>query len=214
MNVLCLYLFIYLAVITALKWLISNEDFKEFIPFGHVQGNAYKVNQHSGHSTTIITSLREDLVQIGNIVKHDRSLNRLQPNTCYKIRILRLNNIPKRKKQRRKRAGRYKNLAQLGPNLSNLINIQHISNVRNMVKIGCFTVNTRSLYNKEINVCEYIWNEELDFRVITETWYKDENWLLSDLNTLGLRQDAINCNDGQTGGGLSLVVRSQYPVKG
>ena len=33
--------------------------------------------------------------------------------------ILRLNNIP----QRRKRAGRYKNLAQLGPNLSNLINI-------------------------------------------------------------------------------------------
>ena len=52
-----------------------------------------------------------------------------------------------------------------------------------MVKIGYFPVNARSLYNKEINVCEYIWNEEMDFGVITETWYKDDNWLLSDLNT-------------------------------
>ena len=176
MKVLCLFLFIYLAIITILKWLISDEDFKEFISFGHLQGNTYTINQHSGHSTMIITYSREDLVQIGNIAKHDRSLNRLQPNTWYKIRILRLNNIPKRKKQRRKRAGRYKNLAQLGPNLSNPINIWHIPNVRNMVKIGCFTVNARSLYNKEINVCEYIWNEEMDFGVITETWYKDDSW--------------------------------------
>ena len=82
-----------------------------------------------------------------------------------------------------------------------------------MVKISCFTVNARSLYNKEINVCEYIWNKEMDFRVITETWYKDDNWLLSDLNTLGLKQDAINCNDSQTEDGLSLVFRSQYPCE-
>ena len=82
-----------------------------------------------------------------------------------------------------------------------------------MVKIGCFTVNARSLYNKEVNVCEYIWNKEMDFRVVKETWYKDNNWLLSDLNTLGLKQDAINRNDGQTGGGLSLVYRSQYPYE-
>ena len=126
MKVLCLFLFIYLTIITTLKCLISDGDFKEFIPFGNLQGNTYKANQHSGHSTMIITYSREDLVQIGNIVRHDQSLNRLQSNTCYKIRILRLNNIPKRRKQRRKKAGRYKNLAQLGPNLSNLINIQHI----------------------------------------------------------------------------------------
>ena len=50
----------------------------------------------------------------------------------------------------------------------------------------------------------------MDFGVITETWYKDDNWLLSDLNTLGLKQDAINRDDGWTGGGLSLVFRSQY----
>ena len=153
---------------------------REFILFGNLQGNTYKANQHSGHSTTIIIYSKEDLVQIGNIVKQDGSLNRLQSKTCYKIRILRLNNIPKRRKQRRKRAGRYKNLAQLGPNLSNLINISHIPNVRNMVKISCFTVNARSLYNKEINVCEYIWNKEMDFGVIIETCYKDDNWLLSD----------------------------------
>ena len=77
-----------------------------------------------------------------------------------------------------------------------------------MVKIICFTVNARSLYNKEINVCEYIWNKEMDFGVITETWYKDNSCLLSDLNILGLKQDAINHDDGQTGGGLSLVFRS------
>ena len=212
MKVLYLFLFIYLTIITTLKWLISYRDFEEFIPFGNLQGNTYKANQHSGHSTVIITYSREDLVQIGNIVRHDRSLNRLQSNTCYKIRILRLNNIPTKRKQRSKRAGRYKNLAYLGPNLSNLINIRCIPNVMNMVKIGCFTVIVRSLYNKEINVHEYIWNKEMDFGVITETWYKD-NWLLSDLNTLGLKQDAINHNDGRTGGGLSLVFRSQYPCE-
>ena len=96
--------------------------------------------------------------------------------------------------------------------------------MRNIVKIGCFTVNARSLHNKEINVheyiCnkeinvhEYIWNKEMNFGVITGTWYKDNNWLLSALNTLGLKQDAINHNDSQTGGGLSLVFRSQYPCE-
>ena len=93
------------------SWLISDGDFKEFIPFGNPQGNTYKANQHSGHSTMTIAYSREDLVQIGNIVRNDGSLNRLPPNTCYKIRILRLNNIPKRRKQQRKRAGRCKNLA-------------------------------------------------------------------------------------------------------
>ena len=48
------------------------------------------------------------------------------------------------------------------------------------------------------------------FGVITETWYKDDNCLLSDLNTLGLKQEAINHDDGQTGGELSLVFRSHY----
>ena len=45
---------------------------------------------------------------------------------------------------------------------------------RNMVKISCFTVNARSLHNKEISVWEFIWKEEMDFGVITETWYKDD----------------------------------------
>ena len=79
--------------------------------------------QTINNDNVTITYSREDLVQIGNIVRHDQNLNRLPPKTCYKIRILRLNNIPKRRKQWGKRAGRYRNLAQLGPNLSNLINI-------------------------------------------------------------------------------------------
>ena len=166
--------------------------------------------QTINNDNVIIAYSREDLVQIGNTVRLNRQLNRLSPKTCFKIRILRLNNIPRRRKQWGKRAGRCRNLAQLGPNPSNLINIQCIPNVRNMVKIGCFTVNARSLHNKEISVREFIWKEEMDFGVITETWYKDDNWLLSDLNTLGLKQDAINRDDGQTGGGLSLVFRSHY----
>ena len=173
------------------------------------KNNLIQIQTINNDNVTIAYS-REDLVQIGNIVRLDRHLNRLPPKTCFKIRILRLNNIPRRRKQWGKRAGRCRNLAQLGPNLSNLINIRCIPNVRNMVKIGCFTVNARSLHNKEINVWEYIWKEEMDFGVITETWYKDDNWLLSDLNTLGLKQDAINHDDGQTGGGLSLVFRSHY----
>ena len=99
-----------------------------------------------------ITYSREDLAQIGNIVRFDRCLNRLPPKTCFRIRILRLNNIPRRRKNRGKRAGRCRNLAQPGPNPYNLINIQCIPNVRNMVKISCFTVNARSLHNKEISV--------------------------------------------------------------
>ena len=71
MKVLCLFLFIYLAIITTLKWLISDGDFEEFIHFGNVQGNTYKANQHSGNSTAIITYSREDPIQIGNIVRHD-----------------------------------------------------------------------------------------------------------------------------------------------
>ena len=173
------------------------------------KNNLIQIQTINNDDVTIAYS-REDLVQIGNIVRHDRHLNRLPPEACFKIRILRLNNIPKVRKQWGKRAGRCRNLAQPGSNLGNLINIQCIPNVRNMVKIGCFTVNARSLHNKEINVWEYISKEEMDFRVITETWYKDDNWLLSDLNTLGLKQDTINCDDCRTGGGLSLVFRSQY----
>ena len=52
-------------------WLISDGNFEEFIPFGNPKGNTYKANQHSDHSTMTIAYSREDLVQIGNIVRHD-----------------------------------------------------------------------------------------------------------------------------------------------
>ena len=35
-----------------------------------------------------IAYLREDLVQIGNIVRHDRHLNRLPPEACFKLGFL------------------------------------------------------------------------------------------------------------------------------
>ena len=140
------------------------------------KNNLIQIKTTNNDNVTIAYS-REDLVQIGNTVRLNRKLNRLSPETCFKIRTLRLNNIPRKRKQQRKRAGRCRNLAQLGSDPSNLINIRCIPNVKNKVKIGCFTVNSRSLHNKEICVWEFIWKEEMDFGVITETWYKDENWL-------------------------------------
>ena len=45
--------------------------------------------QTTNNDNVTIACLREDVVQIGNIVRHDQHLNRLQPKACYKIRILR-----------------------------------------------------------------------------------------------------------------------------
>ena len=58
--------------------------------------------QTINNDNVTITYSRKDLVQIGNIVSLDRHLNRLPPKTCFRIRILRLNNIPRRRKHREK----------------------------------------------------------------------------------------------------------------
>ena len=76
------------------------------------KNNLFQIQTINSDNVTIAYS-REDLVQIGNIVRHNLSLNRLPANTCYKIRIHRLNNIPKRRKQWGKRAGRCRNLPNL-----------------------------------------------------------------------------------------------------
>ena len=79
------------------------------------KNNLIQIQTINNDNMTIAYS-REDLVQIGNTVRLNRQLNRLSPKTCFKIRILRLNNIPRKRKQWGKRAGRCRNLAQLGSN--------------------------------------------------------------------------------------------------
>ena len=48
-------------------------------------------------------------------------------------------------------------------------------------------VNSRSLSNKEIHVRNFILDNGMDFGIVTETWYKDDSWGMSDINTFGLK---------------------------
>ena len=66
-----------------------------------IKNNLIQIQNINNDNVTIAYS-REDLVQIGNIVRHDRHLNRIPPKACFKIRILKLNNIPRRRKQQGK----------------------------------------------------------------------------------------------------------------
>ena len=50
----------------------------------------------------------------------------------------------------------------------------------------------------------------MDFRIVTETWYKDDSWGMSDINTFGLKTQMVNRKNGKSGGGLALVYRQQY----
>ena len=146
------------------------------------------------------------LLQIGEKVKHDRRINCLSPSTCANIRNLQLNNIPKRK-QRRKRAEKGKIVRQNGINLDNLIKIRCIPQQNSRIGIKCFTGNSRSLNNKEIHVRNFILENAKDFGIVTEMWYKDDSWVMSDINTFGLKTQMINRKNGKSGGGLALVHR-------
>ena len=50
----------------------------------------------------------------------------------------------------------------------------------------------------------------MDFGVVTEMWYKDDSWVMSDINTFGLKTQTVNRKSGKSGGGLALVYRQQY----
>ena len=206
MKLLCLLLCVYLSILTTLKWLIMDENFDGFTQFENVHASAFK-----GHnqSTKSISYTRQCLVQIGEKVKHDRQINRLSPSTCANIRNLRLNNIPKRK-QRRKRAGKRKVIRQNGTNLDNLIKIKCIPKQNSRIGIKCFTVNSRSLSNKEMHVRNFILDNGMDFGIVTETWYKDDSWGMSDINTFGLKTQTVNRKNRKSEGGLALVYRQQY----
>ena len=72
-------------------------QFDGFTKFENVHTSAFK--RHN-QSTESISYTRQNLIQIGEKVKHDRQINRLSPSTCANIRNLWLNNIPKRNQRR------------------------------------------------------------------------------------------------------------------
>ena len=192
MKLLCLLLCVYLSILTTLKWLIKDEDFYGFTQFdGFIHTDTDEFTQSENiytsafkgykRSTESISYTRQCLVQIGEKVKHDRQINCLSPSTCANIRNLQLNNIPKRK-QRKKRAEKRRVIRQNGINLDNLIKIKCIPKQTSRIGIRCFTVNSRSLNNKEIHVRNFILDNAMDFRIVTEMWYKDDSWVMTPKN--------------------------------
>ena len=71
-------------------------------------------------------------------------------------------------------------------------------------------LNSRSLSNKEIHVRNCILDNGMYFGIVTEMWYKDDSWGMSDINTFGLKTHMVNRKNGKFGGGLALVYRQQY----
>ncbi|XP_060590708.1 uncharacterized protein LOC132745754 [Ruditapes philippinarum] len=117
--------------------------------------------------------------------------------------------------QRGKRAGRprarIKDTNQ-GVHLDNLtkIKIDQISNLNELRRnnLTLSTVNSRSLRNKSAELLQHIYEEQIDFCVITETWLQPEG----DDKTRGeLKQDGYNLDDvprsERKGGGLALLYR-------
>ena len=50
----------------------------------------------------------------------------------------------------------------------------------------------------------------MDFGIVTEMWYKDDSWGMSDINTFGLKTQTVNRKNGKSRGGLALVYGQQY----
>ena len=90
-RVWCFKLFLSYWWIIMCLWMMSRKN------------NLIEIKTTNNDNVTIAYS-REDLVQIGNTVRLNRKLNRLSPETCFKIRTLRLNNIPRKRKQRGKKS--------------------------------------------------------------------------------------------------------------
>ena len=109
--------------------------------------------------------------------------------------------------------GRRKVIRQNGTNLDNLMKINCIPKQNSRIGIKCFTVNSRSLSNKEIHVRSITLDNGMDFGIVTEMWYKDDSWGMSEINTFGLKTPMVNRKNGKSGGGLALVYRQQYQCK-
>ena len=83
MKLLCLFLCVYLSILTTLKWLIKDEDFDGFTQFDgltHTYTDEFTQSENIytsafkgyNQSTESISYTRQCLVQIGEKVKHDR----------------------------------------------------------------------------------------------------------------------------------------------
>ena len=96
-----------------------------------------------------------------------------------------------------------------------MIKIRSVLQHKHDLTFNMFTVNTRSVLGKSINIRNFILENDCLAGVITETWLNREKELdveLCDLNIQGFKLDAVN-RKGRKGGGLALVYRQHCAVR-
>ena len=86
---------------------------------------------------------------------------------------------------------------------------QHRTNLKLML------LNAQSIRNKDTMIYDYILDNKIDIKLITETWItdQDQTWLDScDFKQHGLNIDTSN-RQQRKGGGLALISRSNIIAK-
>ncbi|KAK6184551.1 hypothetical protein SNE40_007001 [Patella caerulea] len=169
---------------------------------------------------------RTDLLNIGDQVRNNGALQRIDHVTCLYIRRLRLTRRRVVRK-RGKKGGKLmkekkteKKMSKLrGINVNNNIQIEcdkksvSISALKNGVQLAL--LNCQSIKNKDAYVKDLMDNYELDALLLTETWLQgdDVTWCLqTQLNQDGTKLDHCDRKD-RPGGGISLVYRDNSKVK-
>jgi hypothetical protein len=81
--------------------------------------------------------------------------------------------------------------------------------------VTCITLNCHSVLHKDILIGQYLREENIDFALLTETWYSNDRQDqidTSDLNQNGYKICAVN-RPNRTGGGIALVHRTGVNVR-
>lgn len=100
---------------------------------------------------------------------------------------------------------------QSGANFSNLIYPKRSNTLNNFKEnVVCMNINCRSVVNKDVLVGQVLRDQNIDFAILTETWYSDEKehqYKTSDLNQNGYKISVAN-RQNRGGGGVALTCRS------
>ena len=105
-------------------------------------------------------------------------------------------------------------IKQKAINSDNLVPVQLQSFHKDVSKIDILVLNTRSVRNKAIQLCDYITDEDLDIVALTETWLKEnsDRDIIGDLVPEGYDFISVPRTTG-SGGGVGLLFKSQLKIK-
>ncbi|XP_060556715.1 uncharacterized protein LOC132717301 [Ruditapes philippinarum] len=158
---------------------------------------------------------RDQLLKIGLTVSSNWQLHKL--DHCVHGVIHKLNISQPKTHKRSKLGGKAKILTK--PSCANLHNLKYpliqITRVQIGEKVSCFTLNCRSVVNKDNFVGQYLREQRIDFALLTETWYSDEKqhqYETSDLNQHGYKISVAN-RKNKIGGGVALTCKTEIKMR-